>query len=63
MQHVAEFSLRLESNPSFTSSVLVACARACRRLSQAGNTGAYTMLDIPPAFFLPGGREQALKLL
>jgi diaminopimelate dehydrogenase len=48
-----EYSLKLDSNPEFTSSVLVACARAAFRLSRAGETGARTILDIPPALLSP----------
>jgi len=44
-----EYSLRLDSNPAFTASVLVAYARAAARLHQAGETGARTVFDIPPA--------------
>ncbi len=44
-----EFSLKLESNPAFTASVLCAYARAAHRLSQKGDTGCKTVLDIPPA--------------
>lgn len=43
-----EFSLKLESNPEFTASVLVAYARAAYRLNQDGQTGAKTLFDIPP---------------
>lgn len=43
-----EFSLKLDSNPEFTSSVLVAYARAAYRLSKAGSTGAKTIFDIAP---------------
>lgn len=42
-----EFSLQLESNPQFTASVLVACARAVGRLAKEGETGARTVFDIP----------------
>jgi len=44
-----EFTLKLDSNPEFTSSVLIACARAAYRLSQKGESGAKTIFDIPPA--------------
>jgi len=44
-----EFSLRLDSNPEMTSSVLLAFARAAHRLSQRGESGARTVFDIPPA--------------
>ena len=48
-----EFSLTLGSNPEFTSSVLVACARAVYRLHQEGKTGAATVLDLPIAALSP----------
>lgn len=46
--HSVEFSLKLESNPEFTASVLVAYARAAYRLNQAGIVGAQTVFDVPP---------------
>ncbi|HZK23982.1 MAG TPA: diaminopimelate dehydrogenase [Oscillospiraceae bacterium] len=46
-QQMLEFSLKLESNPEFTSSVLVAFARAVYRLNREGQTGAKTIFDIP----------------
>ena len=48
--HVIEYSLKLDSNPEFTSSVLVAYARAAYRLSQEGQSGCKTVFDIPPAY-------------
>ncbi|MGB3741107.1 MAG: diaminopimelate dehydrogenase [Castellaniella sp.] len=50
---VMEFSLNLASNPGFTSSVLVAYARAAWRLKAAGETGARTVLDIAPGLLSP----------
>lgn len=52
-QQVMEFALRLESNPEFTASVLVACARAVHRMAARGRTGAVTMLDAAPADLSP----------
>lgn len=52
-RQVVEYSLTLESNPAFTSSVLVAYARAAYRLSKAGETGARTVFDIAPALISP----------
>jgi diaminopimelate dehydrogenase len=46
---VMEFSLKLDSNPEFTASVLVAYARACYRLSKSGNFGAKTVFDVAPS--------------
>ena len=48
--HVIEYSLKLDSNPEFTGSVLVACARAAWRLAGEGAVGAKTLFDIPPAY-------------
>ena len=48
--HIMEFNLKLDSNPEFTSSVLVAYARAANRLYQEKNFGCKTVLDIPPAY-------------
>ncbi|MBR2179372.1 MAG: diaminopimelate dehydrogenase [Selenomonadaceae bacterium] len=48
--HIVEFSLKLDSNPEFTSNVLVAYARAAYRLNKEGQAGCKTVLDIPPAY-------------
>lgn len=48
-KQIIEYSLKLDSNPEFTASVLIALARATYRLNQAGQYGAKTVLDIPPA--------------
>ena len=48
--HVIEYSLKLDSNPEFTSSVIAACARAAYRMKQEGMKGCKTILDIPPAY-------------
>ena len=47
-KHVIEYSLKLDSNPEFTSSVIIAYARAVRRLNDKGDTGCKTVFDIPP---------------
>ena len=47
--HVIEYSLKLDSNPEFTSSAMVAYARAAFRLGQVGHTGCHTVFDIAPA--------------
>ncbi|MBQ1261788.1 MAG: diaminopimelate dehydrogenase [Clostridia bacterium] len=49
-RHVIEYSLKLDSNPEFTASVLVAYARAAYRMSLEGQCGCKTVLDIPPAY-------------
>ena len=48
-KHVIEYSLKLDSNPEFTASVLIAYARAAYRLNQKGENGARSVFDIPPA--------------
>ncbi len=47
--HTVEFSLALDSNPEFTSSVLVACARAADRMHRRGMSGCKTLFDVAPA--------------
>ncbi len=51
--HVIEYSLKLDSNPEFTGSVLTAYARAAYRMNQAGDSGAKTVFDIAPALLSP----------
>ena len=58
-----EYALELESNPAFTASVLVACARAVWKLAAAGEFGAKTVLDIPPAYLSPKSPEELRKTL
>jgi diaminopimelate dehydrogenase len=57
-RQILEYSCKLESNPGFTGSVLVACARAAYRLKKQGQAGAYTMLDIPPALYSPHSTDE-----
>ena len=56
--NIIEFSLKLDSNPEFTSSVIVAYARAIYRLNAEGVIGAKTVLDIPPAYLSPLSAEE-----
>ena len=60
-KQILEFSLKLESNPNFTSSVLVAYARAAHRLSQAGDKGAKTVFDIPFGLLSPKSAAELRK--
>ena len=60
---VLEFSLKLGSNPEFTSSVLVAYARATYKMSLAGETGAKTVLDVAPSLLSPKTPSQLRKEL
>ncbi|MDT2570417.1 diaminopimelate dehydrogenase [Enterococcus raffinosus] len=52
-KQVIEYNLQLESNPEFTASVLVAYARACARLAEEKQFGAFTVLDIAPKYLSP----------
>lgn len=58
-----ELSLELGSNPEFTSSVLVAYARAAYRMAKEGQSGARTVLDIPFSYLSPKSGEQLRKEL
>ncbi len=48
-KHIIEYSLKLDSNPEFTASVLICYARAAHRLAKAGECGAKSVFDIAPA--------------
>ena len=48
--HIIEYSLKLDSNPEFTASVIVAYARACVRLANEGQRGCKTVFDVAPAY-------------
>ena len=56
--HIIEFNLKLDSNPEFTTSVLIAYARAAHRLAREGQTGCRTVLDIPPAYLSAKSGEE-----
>lgn len=61
---IIEFGLKLESNPEFTASVLVAYARAAYKLAKEGQAGAKTVFDIPIAYLSPkSGAELRKELL
>lgn len=63
-KHIIEYSLKLDSNPEFTSSVLIAYARAAYRLSREGQSGCRTVFDIAPAYLSPkSGEELRASLL
>ena len=61
--HIIEYSLKLDSNPEFTASVLVAYARAAVRLNGEGVSGCKTVLDIPPAYLSAKSAEELRKEL
>lgn len=62
-KHVIEYKLTLDSNPEFTSSVLVAYARACYRKNQKGDFGCKTVLDVCPSEISPLDNEYLRKTM
>lgn len=56
-KEVLEYGLKLESNPEFTASVLVACARAACQMKKKGYRGAFTLLDFPLGLLSPHSGE------
>jgi diaminopimelate dehydrogenase len=62
--HIIEYSLKLDSNPEFTTSVLVAYARAAYKMTKEGAYGCKTVLDVPPAYLSEkSGEELRASLL
>lgn len=62
-KQVMEFSLNLESNPEFTSSVLLAYARAAYRMNKEGFKGAKTVFDVPISYLSPISSDELIKNL
>ncbi len=60
-KHTIEFSLKLDSNPEFTSSVLLAYARAAYKMYLEGMKGAKTIFDVPISYLSPRSREDLIK--
>ena len=56
--HIIEYSLKLDSNPEFTASVIVAYARAVARMKKEGMTGCKTVFDVAPAYLSPLSGEE-----
>ncbi len=61
--HIIEYSLKLDSNPEFTSSVIVAYARAAYRMAKDGLSGAKTVFDVAPCYISPMSNEELRKTL
>ena len=61
--HIIEYSLKLDSNPEFTSSVLVAYARAAVKMSDEGLSGCKTAFDVAPGYLSPHSAEDLRKRL
>ncbi len=61
--HVIEYSLKLDSNPEFTASVIVAYARAVARMKREGAVGCKTVFDVPPAYLSSKSYEEIIAKL
>ena len=59
--NIIEYSLKLDSNPEFTASVIVAYARAAYRLNKEGSKGCKTVFDVPPAYLSVKSAEELRK--
>ena len=62
-KHLIEYSLKLDSNPEFTSSVIIAYARAAYRMNQEGQKGCKTVFDVAPAYLSALSGEELRKTL
>ncbi|MBR3803496.1 MAG: diaminopimelate dehydrogenase [Clostridia bacterium] len=61
--HIIEYSLKLDSNPEFTASVIVCYARAAVRMNKEGMTGCKTVFDVPPAYLSAKSSAELRKIL
>ena len=61
--HIIEYSLKLDSNPEFTASVIICYARATYRMAKMGDFGCKTVFDVPPAYLSKKSAEELRKEL
>ena len=61
--HIIEYSIKLDSNPEFTSSVIVAYARAAYRMNLEGQTGCKTVFDVAPIYLCADSRDDIISHL
>lgn len=62
--HNQRFSYNMTiNNPALTGQIMVSCARAAVRLQREGRYGAYTMIEVPPIYLLPGDEEALIRSL
>ena len=61
--HILEYSIKLDSNPEFTSSVIVAYARAAYRMNAEGQSGCKTVFDVAPIYLCEQNREDIIAHL
>ena len=62
-KHIIEYSLKLDSNPEFTASVIVAYARAAYRFATEGASGCKTVFDVPPAYLSPKSHNEIISTM
>ena len=62
-KHIIEYSLKLDSNPEFTASVIVAYARAAYRFMSEGVSGCKTVFDVPPAYLSMRSHEEIIATM
>lgn len=62
-KHVVEYSVKLDSNPEFTGSILVSYARAAYRMNKRGDSGAKTVFDVAPSLISAKTSEELLKMV
>ena len=62
-KHIIEYSLKLDSNPEFTASVIVAYARAAYRFMREGVSGCKTVFDVPPAYLSIKSHEEIIATM
>jgi len=61
-KHVVEYSIKIDSNPEFTGSILASYARAAYRMNKLGDKGAKTVFDIAPSMISAKTKEEILKM-
>ena len=62
--HNQRFSFNMTiNNPALTGQIMVSCARAAVRMQREERYGAYTMIEIPPIYLLPGDEETLIRSL
>ena len=61
--HIIEYSLKLDSNPEFTSSVITAYVRAAYRLNEEGESGCKTVFDIAPKYLSDKSNEELRAMM
>ncbi len=59
-KHIIEYSIKLDSNPEFTTNVIISYARAVKRMYDEGQRGCKTVLDVPPSYLCPQSEQELI---